>query len=36
MPFFYDNSAATYSEAELALGGIDLTENGGAVLTIWC
>jgi len=34
MPFFYDNSAATYSEAELALGGIDLTENGGAVLTI--
>lgn len=34
MPFFYDNSAATYSEAELPLGGIDLTENGGAVLTI--
>ncbi|MEA3224943.1 MAG: LamG-like jellyroll fold domain-containing protein, partial [Planctomycetota bacterium] len=34
MPFFYDNSAATYSEAELALGGIDLTENGGTVLTI--
>ena len=34
MPFFYDNSAATYSEAELALGGMDLTQNGGATLTI--
>jgi len=34
MPFYYDNSAATYSEAELPLGGIDLTENGGATLTI--
>jgi hypothetical protein len=34
MPLYYDNSAATYSEAELPLGGIDLTENGGATLTI--
>jgi hypothetical protein len=34
MPFFYDNTAVTYSEAELALGGVDLTENGGATLTI--
>jgi len=35
MPLAYDNSVATYSEAELALGGMDLTENGGTVLTIW-
>ena len=35
MPLTYDNSVANYSEAELALGGMDLTENGGTTLTIW-
>ncbi|MHC4431662.1 MAG: LamG-like jellyroll fold domain-containing protein [Planctomycetota bacterium] len=34
MPLYFDNSAATYSEAELPLGGMDLTQNGGATLTI--
>ena len=35
MPLAYDNSVANYSEAELALGGMDLTENGGTTLKIW-
>ncbi len=35
MPLAYDNSVANYSEVELALGGMDLTENGGTTLTIW-
>ncbi|MBL7189187.1 MAG: hypothetical protein ISS70_22900 [Phycisphaerae bacterium] len=35
MPVECDNTTATYSEVELALGGMDLTENGGAALSIW-
>ncbi len=39
MPLYYDNTGAAgklaYSEAELTLGGVDLTENGGTTLTIW-
>jgi hypothetical protein len=38
LPVAYDNNkqgAAKYSEVELTLGGIDLTENGGATLKIY-
>jgi len=35
MPVYYDNSFAAVSEVELALGGIDLTQNGGTTLRIY-
>jgi len=35
MPVVYGNSVAMYSEVDLTLGGVDLTENGGTTLTIW-
>jgi len=35
MPVFYDNSVLMYSEVELALDGIDLTQNGGTTLRIY-
>jgi len=35
MPVAYDNTTANYSEVSLALGSMDLTENGGTTLTIW-
>jgi hypothetical protein len=35
MPVAYDNTVAAYSEVERALGGIDLTENGGTTLRIY-
>ena len=35
MPVVYGNSLAKYSEVELTLGGMDLTENGGTTLKIW-
>jgi len=34
MPVYYDNSVGAISEVELALGGIDLTQNGGTTLRI--
>ena len=35
MPVVYDNSVLMYSEVELTLDGIDLTENGGTTLRIY-
>jgi hypothetical protein len=35
MPVYYDNSILRISEVDLALGGIDLTQNGGATLRIY-
>jgi hypothetical protein len=35
MPVVYDNSTLMFSEVELTLGGIDLTENGGTALRIY-
>lgn len=35
MPVYYNNGTATVSEVELALGGIDLTQNGGTTLRIY-
>ena len=35
MPVAYDNSVSMYSEVGLALGGVNLTENGGTTLKIW-
>jgi len=35
MPVYYNNSIAAISEVELALGGIDLTQNGGTTLRIY-
>jgi hypothetical protein len=35
MPVFFDNSVLMYSEVELTLDGIDLTENGGTTLRIY-
>ena len=35
MPVYYNNSIAAISEVELALDGIDLTQNGGSVLRIY-
>jgi hypothetical protein len=35
MPVLYNNATAQYSEVSLALGSVDLTENGGKTLRIW-
>ena len=35
MPVYYNNAIAAISEVELALGGIDLTQNGGTTLRIY-
>ena len=35
LPVVYDNSVAGISEVDLTLGGIDLTQNGGATLRIY-
>jgi len=35
MPVSYNNGTTTVSEVELALGGIDLTQNGGTTLRIY-
>jgi len=35
LPVYFDNSVALYSEVELTLDGIDLTENGGVTLRIY-
>ena len=36
MPLLYDNSLGVLnSEVTLALGGMDLTQNGGSTLTVW-
>jgi hypothetical protein len=35
MPVFYNNSILAISEVDLTLGGIDLTQNGGATLRIY-
>ena len=35
LPVVYDNSVIGFSEVELTLGGIDLTQNGGATLRIF-
>ena len=35
MPVYFDNSFAAFSEVELTLGGIDLTQNGGTTLKIF-
>jgi len=35
MPVVYDNSTLMFSEVELTLDGIDLTENGGTTLRIY-
>ena len=35
MPVFYNNTVAAISEVELALGGIDLTQNGGTTLRLY-
>ncbi|MHC4206210.1 MAG: PA14 domain-containing protein, partial [Planctomycetota bacterium] len=35
MPVYFDNTIAGISEVELALGGIDLTQNGGTTLKLF-
>jgi hypothetical protein len=35
MPVYFDNSVAAISEVDLALGGIDLTQNGGTTLKLF-
>ena len=35
MPVYFSNAVAAYSEVDLTLGGVDLTENGGTTLRIY-